>query len=71
MYSEQNEGRAPGGAHISKAHDWGDAPPGSGPMQVCRRCGEKQTSDTSRAECIGKPATGITETVHDYDPLAR
>ena len=69
MRMEQNSGVAPGGANRSNNHTWGNPPPGSGTMQVCTQCGEKKTSYTDRAECVGRPATGIAETIHDYDPI--
>jgi hypothetical protein len=69
MKIEQNDGVAPGGAHLAHNHAWGEPPPGSGTMEVCRQCGEKKTVFTGRAECVGRPATGIAETTHDYDPI--
>jgi hypothetical protein len=69
MKMEQNEGVAPGGAHVSNNHSWGSPPPGSGTLMVCTQCGEKKTHFTDRAECVGRPATGLAETVHDYDPI--
>jgi hypothetical protein len=38
-------------------------------LRICKACGEKETEYTKLAECIGRPATGITETTHDYDPI--
>jgi hypothetical protein len=38
-------------------------------MKVCQSCGEKKTSYTDRAECPGRPSTGISETIHDYNPI--
>tara|TARA_R110002096_G_scaffold78665_3_gene185015 strand:+ start:2166 stop:2324 length:159 start_codon:yes stop_codon:yes gene_type:complete len=49
-------------------HQWGDPLPGCGSMQVCRQCGEKQTTVSRTAECVGKPSVGLIETIHDYDP---
>ena len=69
MRMEQNEGAAPSGANKSNNHAWGDPLPGSGTMQVCRKCGEKKTAYTDRAECVGRPATGLAETTHDYNPI--
>jgi hypothetical protein len=69
MRMEQNSGVAPGGAHTSHNHDWGAPLPGAGSMKVCKSCGEKLTTYTDRAECIGRPADGLSETTHDYNPI--
>jgi hypothetical protein len=69
MKMEQSNGVAPGGAHQASNHDWDTPPPGSGTMKVCRKCGEKQTVYTERAECVGLPRTGLVESQHDYDPF--
>jgi hypothetical protein len=69
MKTEQSSGVAPDGAHIASNHKWGAPPPGSGSMMVCKMCGEKQTTYTNRAECPGRPAVGLSETVHDYNPI--
>ena len=59
-----------GGVHATKKHTWGYPMPGCGSMQICKVCGEKETSITSRAECVGRPADGLAITTHDYDPTA-
>jgi cytochrome c2 len=69
MKMEQQGGVASGGAHQHMNHSWGDAVPGHGVLRICKACGEKETEYTKLAECIGRPATGITETTHDYDPI--
>ena len=69
MKIEQNAGVAPGGAHISHNHRWGPPAPGSGAMAICELCGEKETQLTQHAECVGKPSVGVSETIHDYDPV--
>ena len=69
MKMEQSIGVGPGGASTSNNHRWGGPLPGAGTMSVCTQCGEKQTEFTDRAECVGRPAVGLSETVHDYDPI--
>jgi hypothetical protein len=69
MKMEQNEGGAPDGIHTSRHHDWGNPVGGAGSMKVCKKCGEKLTDYTNRAECVGRPSTGIVETTHDYNPI--
>jgi len=69
MKMEQGDGAALDGAHRHVNHNWGSAVPGHGDLRICRACGEKETNYTTQAECVGRPATGITETVHDYDPV--
>ena len=69
MKTEQQSGVAAGGVHIHRNHAWGDPLPGAGSMMVCRKCGEKRTSYTDRAECVGLPTAGMVESAHDYDPL--
>jgi len=69
MRMEQSDGVAPDAAHKQMNHAWGEPLPGSGSMKVCKMCGEKKTSYTDRAECVGRPATGISETTHDYEPI--
>jgi ribosomal protein L32 len=59
-----------GGVHRTKKHLWGSPMPGAGSMQVCRICGEKETSNTTNEECVGRPADGLSVTTHDYDPTA-
>jgi hypothetical protein len=68
--TEQSSGVAPDGAHIASNHKWGQPPPGSGSMRVCRMCGEKETTYTNRAECPGRPSIGLSETLHDYNPIS-
>lgn len=57
-----------GGVNSTKKHRWGKPMPGAGSMQVCQVCGEKETSMTTAAECVGRPADGLSVTIHDYDP---
>ena len=59
-----------GGVHATKKHHWGRPMPGAGPMQVCQVCGEKSTSITEHAECVGRPADGLAVTIHDYEPTS-
>lgn len=68
MKTEQQSGVAAGGAHIHRNHSWGGPLPGAGSMAVCKKCGEKFTTYTDRAECVGLPAVGAVESMHDYDP---
>jgi hypothetical protein len=71
MDIEQNDGaRSVDHAHRAQPHSFVKGPPGAGPMAVCVNCGEKETPYTVRAECPGKPATGMVVTAHDYDPFA-
>ena len=70
MRTEQSDGVAPGGAHLASNHTWGEPLPGSGSMKVCLSCGEKRTTYTDRAECPGRPSVGISETIHDYNPIS-
>jgi hypothetical protein len=65
MTAQFDENRAQRGSH---KHAWGNPLPGAGRMKVCRVCGEKQTPITSAAECGGRPADGLVDTLHDYDP---
>jgi len=69
MKTEQQDGVASGGAHQHHNHQWGTPPPGAGTMKVCKNCGEKKTTFTDRAECVGRPAIGMVESRHDYDPF--
>lgn len=65
---QHTSGRTPGGAHATKCHTWGKPIPGAGGMGICTRCGEKNTPSSRNAECVGRPATGLAETTHDYEP---
>jgi len=67
--TEQNSGVAPDAVHQQSNHRWGTPPPGSGAMLVCKKCGEKKTAYTDRAECVGLPVIGMVESLHDYDPI--
>ena len=57
-----------GGVSRTNKHRWGDPMPGAGSMKICQACGEKLTPITTAAECQGRPATGLSETIHDYEP---
>lgn len=69
MHTDKATGVAADGAHIQQNHAFGRPAPGSGTMRICKSCGEKETAYTVNAECVGRPATGVTETIHDYDPI--
>lgn len=60
----------PPGFQGDTKHNWGAPMPGGGPMPVCKACGQKQTNLTLTAECIGRPAVGLVDTHHDYDPTS-
>jgi len=55
-------------AYTSKPHQWGPALPGQGSEQICTKCGAR--ASTAPEQCPGQHEAAITETVHDYDPLA-
>lgn len=55
-------------AYTSRPHEFGPALPGQGADQICKRCGSR--ASTAPQECPGGHPAAITETVHDYDPLA-
>jgi|GEM_PF-1867736 len=55
-------------AYTSKPHKWGPALPGQGSEQICTSCGAR--ASTAPEQCPGQHEAAITETVHDYDPLA-
>lgn len=55
-------------AYTSKPHNWGPALPGQGAEKICTSCGARQA--TAPEQCSGGHPAAITETVHDYDPLA-
>lgn len=55
-------------AYTSKPHQWGPALPGQGAEKICTSCGAR--ASTAPEQCTGHHEAAITETVHDYDPLA-
>lgn len=55
-------------AYISKPHKFGPALPGQGAEPICTSCGARKS--TAPEQCSGGHPAAITETVHDYDPLA-
>jgi len=68
--SRDREGYS-GAAHVDRAatHEWGDPPPGSGNLPVCRKCGAKQTAGRKHEACDGLQNESFDPTQHDYDPF--
>ena len=68
MKIEQRDNMPAAGGQQPNFHSFEPGPPGAGPLHVCTACGEKETSLTARAECIGRPAVGGIDTISEYDP---
>ncbi len=54
-------------------HDWGPPAAGSGSMQICKRCGEKNTADSRNSQHPASACEGLHPTAHNthhsYEPI--
>ena len=55
------------------AHEWGPPAPGSGSMQICKRCGAKETVNSVDPQHPASACDGLHPTAHNthhsYEPI--